>query len=954
MSTASNNPPTPSTVSATPLAAAVAASSSSSSPARPLAKSSSPASAAAAKPSKGRTTRRKPVKRRGARAESESEEDGQPGGRADDSASDSDSDFAPSLHQSEDDEEDDSDEEEDGATEPKTPANASIEQLQAPTGKAVLAGHVTQPSWSDMPDVGEEGASELPTLDFANLSLDAVEAVSPIKGKGRAATAPKDSKVTLSAEGKSLSKKQLALQRREAKDAALKARDPGAWEAKQEALAEKELAKKAAKKERAKERRKAKKEQEKAGREGGIPPVPEVSTSGGAPSSDVPTPSAKPARPVVPSRPSRTGLAYGLVNSASPAPAVQPIAASSTTPTAPSSHPIVPAFRQQPAFVRAQPGQVGAPGRSFLPPGENWRGRGGAAMRGAVRGRGRGGARFGPDRWAADGTVAGEAAPSPAAKEDEPVPGVVPEEKGGRGEPHRQQRPTAVDCTPNWSHAGFEELEAEEKARSTTMHSAAPSPSSASPPVFANRGRGRGRGGFAGGRGSGILAGPPGAINPRYAHLPFHPLHRYPAVPTSTPTAPASTAPPAAAAPPPAQSPAPVAGLAALPSVPQVPQHPALTSTTAANDQDLFDEPAMETEKPAVGVRLPSKGAAQIALAIKGAAAARAKEEGEVPQPVVATPADAKENEPVRSPRTAAAAAADLELRKQQGASILYAADPTRFAALPTDGATAPLALHEQHQVQDPASSLPLHLSGFMHQVPPHLQSPPNVQAPFIPRHDSPVYYPPQPFYSPDAFSILPSPGITPPPLFPSHAPPSSAYFLPPRANKRVEIKAPSRDGQSPVPIKPSSTVPSQQQPQQPQQQAPSWQQRPPSSFGSPNFARAPLPPTSPALQPQNPYGAAPPPQSSYYGYNQYDAHPAAAYEGGYYGMHAPPPATQHTYQQPVSGAYNPYAAGPSGPIDSAYGAQAYYDGSEHYGGSMHYGGSGEHYGGGEQHWGMY
>ncbi|GAA5904292.1 hypothetical protein JCM6882_003188 [Rhodosporidiobolus microsporus] len=943
MSTAPVNPPTPSTAPATSPAAPAASSSSSSSPAPPLSKSASPAPPAASKPVKSKSARRrKPVKRRGARADSESEaEDAQPGaGRgADDSDSDSDSDFAPSLHQSEDEDEDedDSDDEADGATEPKTPANASIEQLEAPKGKgvkAVLAGQEVPASWSDMPGAGEEGASELPTLDFANLSLDAVESISPVKGKGATARGPKDAALKVGADGKPLSKKQLALQRREAKSAELKARDPTAWEAKEKAFAEKAEATRLAKKERVKERRKEKKAQEKAAREGTALPAsaaPVASTSKGAVPPAASAAAAKPTRPVVPSRPSRTGIALGLVNPSSVPPASQPIA-SSASPSDPAAfRPVVPAFRQQPAFVRQQQGQVGAPGRSFAPAGESWRGRGGAAMRGATRGRGRGGARFGPDRWTAEGTVADESA-ALAAKEDERKRSESAQEKWGRGEAQRAPRPSTVERLPNWSHAGFEELEAEEKAR-LTSNSSTP----AVPTAPAARGRGRGRGGAFAGRGSGVLAGPPGAINPRYAHLPFHPLHRYPALPASIPTGPASS--PSAAAPLPSQ-PSPSAVAPAETAVP-APQQPAPESTTAANDQELFEEPAAKADKPAVGVRLPSAGATQFALAIKGAAAARAKEDAEQPKPVVSVPTDAKENEPIHSP-LAAAASADLELRKQQGASILYAADPSRFAAPLAEEVPAPLAPYEQ-QPQDPASSLPPHLSGFMHQVPPHLQSPPTVQAPFIPRHDSPVYYPPQQFYSPDAFSMIPSPGITPPPVFPAHAPPSSAYFLPPRPNKRVEIKAPSRDGQSPVPVKPSpgpsQMAQQQQQPHEHQQAQPSWHQhQPASSFGSPGLARAPLPPTSPPIQPQLAYGAAPP--SSYYGFNQspFDTHPASAgvaYDG-YYGMAPPPPmpATQHTYQQPIGGAYNPYAAGPSA-VDS-------------------YGGAGAYYGGEQQQWGMY
>ncbi|GAA5985726.1 hypothetical protein JCM11641_007194 [Rhodosporidiobolus odoratus] len=892
--------------------------------------------------------RRKPLKRRGARPDSDESETEQPARTADSSDTD-DSDFAPSLHASEDEDDEDDDassgsDEGGAAPEPQTPATASIDQLDTTAGtgsaKALLAGQELHPSWSDMPAAGEAGASQLPTLDFANLSLDAVAAVpaasAPREG-GKKANQPPTPKQPrqqqLGADGKPLlSKKQLALQRKEQKSAELKAKDPVAWEAREKEMQEKEEQKKLAKKERLKEKRKEKKAAEKAAKESAAPSSPSAPTAP-LPSSSTSKPAAagKPSGPVVPSRPSRTALAHGLVaptdndpSSSTPAPP-----STSTSASHPSSRPIVPAFQRTPSFVSKQPQRGPPPATTDAfpsnPKGRFWghderlnparsaqqhpqsfrggaRG-GGNAMRGfgAARGRGgRGGAAaagmgrgpYGPDRWTAEGNVVAEPPLSPKRakkgekKEEEEKDGDS-DDNWGRGEAKRAPRPSAVLGLPDWSHAGFEELEAEEKARDT-----APVPSGPA----AMRGRGRGRGGFAtpggvgrgGFAGRGTLNGPPGAINPRYAHLPFHPLHRFPAALSAQQpsTATAHSADKLLATLP--AAPAPTSQFPAV-----VPQQPQPELATTSSEQELFgeDTAALDAKKPTGVVRLPSAGASQFQLAVKGAAAARAKEEADKPTTAPVVEAE-KENEPVRSPQPAAAAA-DLELRKQQGASILYAADPSRFANPPAEveDVSAPAASfpsYEQRAPHDVAgSSLPPHLSGLMNQVPPHLQSPPTIPSPYaIPRHDSPVYFPPpHAYYSPDAFSVIPSPGLTPPPLafptHPAHAPPSSAYFLPPSRSKRVEIKAPSRDGQSPIPVKTTiSTGP----PSFGGLVAPGMQTTASSSgatggSASPTSVRAMLPSMSPPpshvysqhphqepQQPQqyNPY-AAPPPQSAYY-----------------------------------------------------------------------------------------
>ncbi|BGP12825.1 hypothetical protein JCM10213_008086 [Rhodosporidiobolus nylandii] len=943
------------------------------------------ASPAPPKQSKGKPARRRqPVRRRGARADDddESEAEQQQGGAGDSDSSASDSDFAPSLHG----ESDDEDEEDDassasddaGAGEPKTPATASVGQLDgAPQAKAkaVLAGQELHPSWSDMPAVGEDGASQLPTLDFANLSLDAVAAVpsSPAgakqQQKEKAAPAP-----GLGADGKPvLSKKQLALQRREAKSAELKAKDPDAWAAKEKEMQEKAEAKRLARKEKVKEKKRERKALEKAQREAGAR-HPVVSTSKAAlPStaaSASPAAQNKPARPVVPSRPSRTGLALGLVN-----PSATPSASPSNA--VPPSRPIVPAFQRTPAFLRQQQQQQAAFGNhsqdaSFAGGARgNWRGaRGdGPAMRG-LGSRGRGGRFAGPDRWTVQGVPVGEAqhpqqekGKKPDSERKEGAAEGDSDDNWGRGEAKRQPRSSGVDQLPDWSHAGFEELEAEEQARSTSVPAVAP------PAGPSGRGRGRGRGGFVtaptrGGYASarGGLNGPPGAINPRYAHLPFHPLHRYPAAqPAQQQPSPAAPAPRVAPSAPADASPLPSAAPPAPQSQPLQPEPATTADAPPALDEPSSavaaapSSPAADAKRPVGVVRLPSVGAAQFQLAVKGAAAARAKEEAENPRP--ASTAAEKENEPIRSPQ---AQAADLELRKQQGASILYAADPSRFAAstLADDAAvSAPAASYPSYeqQLQDPsaaaAASLPPHLSGFMHQVPPHLQSPPTVQSPFIPRHDSPVYYPPaQAYYSPDAFSMLPSPGVTPPPqgfpTHPAHAPPSSAYFLPPRPNRRVEIKAPSRDGQSPVPVKTtiSTATPSFGAPSDVATGAGS---------ASPASQRATLPPSSPPpqhpsfqqhapQQQQQPFASPfyPNPSAPVYAAGLYQQHGSSqgSFDGGnYYAAQA-----QHAFQPQPAQAYNPYAGGHVDPHPAAmYGAP----------GQGYYGAPGQEV---QQGWGMY
>ncbi|GAA6047256.1 hypothetical protein JCM3770_001851 [Rhodotorula araucariae] len=685
-------------------------------PTAPAAASGSPPPPSTASPSVARhapekqkqaapARKRKPLRRRGARADDEDESEvaraPPPPAAAADAASDSDSDFAPSPDSdSDDDDDDDDDDERDGATAPHTPAD-QFPQRGANGGgtkpvKAVLAGVVVHPSWSDAVDAAEEGDESvaLPTLDFADLSLEAVQAL-PTAAAAAAGAKP-------------LSKKQLALQRRETKSAALKARDPAEWEKREREHQEREEAKRAAKKERQKEKRRERKAAEKAG----APSA--ASTSAPAPvtvlSAPAPAPAARPAkptRPVVPSRPSRTGLALGLVNPAAASSSSQPAHAAPAAST--STAPVVPAAKQQPAFLPRD-----AQGRSVPQP---------FATRG--RGRGRGGVTV-TGRWGA---------PASADELEKPASAATPAE---------------------WGHSGFDELEGERSARGGA--------------------RGRGRGAALAGRGGALLQS---GINPRFAHLPFHPSHRF--HPAAQPKATAAGA---------AQA------IAPEPVAPE--------ATTAAPDDELFRDAGAPAKDI---VKLPDGGAAQVLLAVKGAAARAAGQD---------RLAEKENAPPLHQQAQLETVDADAELRRQQGANILYAADPTRVA----NGAPLPEpAPYEQHQL--PGASVPpapfpqqvSDASAFMHHVPPHLQQTPvAVQASYIPRHSSPAYYAPPPHaYYPDPTAMAPSPGATPTPPPPfgavAHAP-AAAYFLPPRPNKRVEIKAPSRDGQSPVPLKSAGPAP--------------------------------------------------------------------------------------------------------------------------------------------------
>ncbi|GEM06350.1 hypothetical protein Rt10032_c01g0367 [Rhodotorula toruloides] len=810
--------------------------------------------------------RRKPLRRRGARVESESEEES-PVATAGDArdGTDSDSDFDPPSPDSADEDDDEDDEDAiEGAPEPKTPAAASVEQL-APVAHGdrkatVLTSQLAHPSWSDMPAPGEGGAEDLPTLDFANLSIDAVQALpSPpasVKAPAKKATvAPAAAKE----EKSQLSKKQLLLQKREAKSAALKAKDPEAWTAKEKERLEKEEAKKAARKERVKEKRKEKKltEKEKAEKAAAVEGTGEAQALAPAATTTPAVALAQPAkstrplksvRPVVPSRPSRTALALGLVNS---------------TPASPSA----------PSTLAAAP--------------------------------------------KAESKPSGPAVPFASASETTPIvplatrlPAFVQRDQDGRpiprssffGDPPRRRRSLGKEdpFASFWRGSGRGEAVGRGRGRA------------GSDAFVSSRGRGRGRGvmsarGVMSGRG-GTATGPPGAINPRYAHLPFHPLHRFP-------------------------SPAPFSSAQSTSKEPVAPE-----ATTAVPDESLFERPEQGQDE-VTSVKLPGKQ--QVSLAVKGSAAKAADAEA----------AEAKTREAEEHAKKLAAehaVAEDLERRRQQGASVLYAADPTRFASPPIEPVTQPAVSMPSYEQRPPDAALH---SSMLYQVPPHLRSSAAAaqQAAYVHRQESPAYYAPQPYYSPEAFPLVPSPPVpTPPPTFlpTAHAPPSSTYFLPPRANKRVEIKAPSRDGQSPVPVKtvssPSTDALTAAQRariealQQEEDQRRLQYGDAASSVGavagssSPVSTRAPFPPSPqqqrqhlafspPAFSPVSafypvaspmytPYAQQPPPPQAF----DPSSHPAHADQ---YGFYSPPPTQHHHHQQAyaVQHSFQPSMSSPPG-----------------------------------------
>lgn len=767
------------------------------------------ASTASSKPTaKPKQRRNKPVKRRGAKVEEDeeqSEEVALKQKQAADASDSDESDFSVGGGAPEDEDEDEDDEESDaeGAADPKTPGTSSVEQL-APSADAKTSakplldgGNAVHPSWSDMPEAGQNGSEDLPTLDFASLTPGTLAAVPAVASpSSKSAAGGRKPSATTSVDATGLSKKAQAQARRDAKSAELKAKDPVAWEAQEKERLEREVLKKKEKAQRLKEKRREKKlaEQQQQG-DSTAPPAPstETPTCIAPPTSTAPTgprnAQSRPARPPVPSRPSRTAVQLGLVNDPE-------ASTSSSTPRQPRNDtrgpPTGPASARPPHFHNNQ-----GPSPDYIQAREAystrlandpsytprvgkfwshddrlaspevrplvWRGRGGrggpggerGGFVGRGRGRGRGGLPVSTEGWTVSGGWTKEDSERLKEEEDKKEGEQSSEEKKsevekseedaeddgwGRGEAKKLRNasstPSAFASAPAWRHDGFEELQ-EDEARPASTN---------------GRGRGghRGRGGRGGlnshdGNGRPI----PGAVNPRYANLPFHPQHRFPAA---------------------ASAPAPVETTSVSENQ--------TTSRPNAGEASLFEESTGEEQKPPVGVRLPGS-AAPVELAIKGAASAEQAEKPEEQTPVTVQVLEAR---------------AEEQQRRPSPSTVLYSAHPGR---LPSDDQPLPPRQPPSH------IAYPQHppLQAF-HQLPPHLQ-PQGPPLPYpsqqqVPRHASPAFYPHHPhqqrgYYSPDAFPSMPTPGATPPPppLYPlgAGAPPQS-FFAPPRTSK-IEIKAP-------------------------------------------------------------------------------------------------------------------------------------------------------------------
>lgn len=674
------------------------------------------------------------MRRRGARVDSESEQDEldrprQLQGQADsDSGLDGDLGVPSSGDEDSDDADDDDD---DGAAEPKTPATASVEQLPSiaaaaastsrhslKSQKAVLAGQVDHPSWSDLPAPGEDGDTSLPTLDFSNLSIDVAGGLpspGPVLRTSTLSSMPARSPAAETSAP--LNKKQLKEQRRQAKLAALREQNPVEAEQLEKAREEREAAKRLAKKERLKDKRRDRKALERAAREGGLPEATTAPTTvesslaqGGVLKPTVPKApkQAKPARPVVPSRPSRTALALGLVNSNTAQPSNSPSPAPPAA--APSSAPAVSLPSMQPAFLPRD-----AEGRP-IPPAAN------PPVRPPAQRPAEGVADEASDHW---------------ERNRGDVPRGFDSYRGrGTGRPAYRDREevAAPSAREEIDAPGFTGLFIRGRGRA--------------------RGRGRGlvtRGGLAP-RGR-TVNGPPGSINPRFAHLPFHPLHRFPS-PSASPK-PASPAPSNRSS---------EAVVAAPPEV-----------TSACPDEQLFEAAADESDGPTGVVKLPDGGVSQVTIAVKGAAAAQAARKAALTAGQPVEPSSESVPRAVHTPF--------------DDPGVLYASAPRPAV---TDGAPLP-------------ASPPARAISAMEEVPPHLQE-------YAGGQDGAMYYQQQqysaPYWTPDATESYSIGGPSPAPPSPlpfavtaAHPPPSSAYFVPPRASRRVEIKPPSsRDGQSPAP----------------------------------------------------------------------------------------------------------------------------------------------------------
>ena len=567
---------------------------------------------------------------------------------------------------------------------------------QLPPAQAAKTG-----SWAD----ADPGADEqLPQLDFASMTISSLPQAKAIKPP---------------------SKRQVALQRALERSASLKAADPVAWEAAEAARAEREVDKKRQRKERTKQKRTELKQQRKAADSSAKLDTADSTETPAAEAVVDAEPAQTPAPVPVPAL-----TPAGQASAAELAPVASTSSASGAPPTGPvATTPAVLAPLTQQQIKERFP---------FAPPG--WAP--GVSARGGLVGRGRGRGGFlisngrapvqtvRPAATPAAGTQAAPAGPNA-------VSGSFTASAGG-------DTPTAIDTPSTGTSRG----------------------STPAVPVQPQALAIRGRSGLAqrGGRGAfGFAAqatGEPGSVNPRYAHLPYHPLHRFPAARTAAPApAPALIIPEADLAP---------AGAGA--------------------------EPASEAV-----VRLPgaAAGAAPVELAVRGAAAQA--EEQQVTE---------KEKAPVETPVEEKAINVSLRLKTLDEVNAAEQHNhpgpgPAPPAPTPLQPVRAPLGLQAHETIAQPPPAPPAHHS--FHHLPPHLQpAQPDPsqqqqhqqhQQAFIPRLDSPAFYHPAPGQAFNPYSGSPELGpfaemspTPPPPFYPTG---SAQFFAPAPRQGKLEIKAP-------------------------------------------------------------------------------------------------------------------------------------------------------------------
>ncbi|KAK4054835.1 hypothetical protein OIV83_000759 [Microbotryomycetes sp. JL201] len=504
-----------------------------------------PSSVSANKPRQAR--HRKPAKRRGAKIRDDDDDESELA-QSRPTLPDSDSDFEPELDAApaathDDDEEDDDDDDEDeletvdeasggpvAASKSEVDSSAQIAATPSPLrGKqAKLAQDVQHPSWSDMPADGQEGTEDLPALNFDTLTPGKLASL-----PAKLATTKPASPSNKPTDGRS--KKAQIAEKRQARLAELKKRDPEAYEAQQKAYEEKLAAKKKEKLTKLKEKRKDRKQADETATS--VPASQGLAASSVQDEFDRGDDKTKPPRNVAAPlqtqeyEVAREAYSKRLAEDPSYVPRVGRFWSHDDRLATPEVRPLV------------------------------WRGairggdRGGFAGRGRGRGagRGRGGfvGREGRDADSASASrpaVAEASVPAPSRNDEtvaknsstsmsgdlKPAKTIKDDDSDddgwGRGEVKKAAQ-SAKSGMPAWKHDGFEELARDSSTRGTARGG------------LRGRGRGTGRGGIRSGFESSFdeIGRPiPGAVNPRYAHLPFHPHHRFAGSPRAPGPAPST------------------------------------------------------------------------------------------------------------------------------------------------------------------------------------------------------------------------------------------------------------------------------------------------------------------------------------------------------------------------------------------------------------------------------